>query len=111
MVKRNRAKLDKELEAMLARRDALMRNPNLRDALIYWKAQGFATKLEHPDVPMAMVHKARLQWLEATDAMLEESLAWLEAHRYEPTLQGAPPLTPERRDAERKALGMPELKQ
>jgi hypothetical protein len=52
-------------------------------------------------VPLIAMHKARLQWLGATDAMLAESMEWLIARGYETTMQGAPPLTPQRRDAAR----------
>ncbi len=37
----------------------------------------------HPIVPLATVHKARLQWLGATDDMLAESRAFLFDHGYE----------------------------
>ena len=37
----------------------------------------------HPIVPLATVHKARLQWLDATDDMLAESRAFLFDHGYE----------------------------
>jgi hypothetical protein len=34
-------------------------------------------------VPLETVHKARLQWLDATDGMLAESRAFLFDHGYE----------------------------
>jgi hypothetical protein len=39
--------------------------------------------LKRPDVPLAALHKARLQWLGATDAMLAESIGWLTMRGYE----------------------------
>lgn len=101
-------KLDEELKAWLEKRDALLCNPTLEVATAYWIENKFPTP-ERFDVPLAMVHKARLQWLDATDAMLAESIAWLTSHDYEPTTNGAPPLTPERRDADRISLGKPPL--
>ena len=67
--------------------------------------------LEVMDVPLAAVHKARLQWLESTDAMLEESKKWLADHNYQPDHFTAPPLTPEKRDADRVLLGKKPLKE
>jgi hypothetical protein len=95
---------EKQLAAYLAERDALFRDPNPQAALAHWKKYGYAKPVA-PSVPLAVIHKARLQWLDATDAMLQESREWLEAHAYETDLRGAPPLTPETRDAQRKALG------
>ena len=95
---------EKQLAAYLAERDALFRDPNPQAALAHWKKYG-APRPVAPSVPLAAIHKARLQWLDATDAMLQESREWLEAHAYETDLRGAPPLTPETRDAQRKALG------
>jgi hypothetical protein len=95
---------EKALKAYLAERDALFQNPNPKDALVHWKKYG-APEPVAPSVPLAAVHKARLQWLDATDAMLTESLEWLEAHNYDIDLRGAPPLTPETRDAQRKERG------
>jgi hypothetical protein len=63
-----------------------------------------------PDVPLATVHKGRLQWLDATDAMLAESAAWLDAHGYNVEgLRGMPPLTPAERDRQRAFQGKPPL--
>jgi hypothetical protein len=97
-----------ELKAFLEERDALFRNPRAREARLFLERQG-APPPETPDTPLATVHKARLQWLNATDAMLAESIAWLTARGYETSWRGAPPLTPERRDADRKTLGKPPL--
>ena len=102
------SKLDEELQALLDKRDALLRNPTLEAATVYWNENRFPTPARI-DVPLAAVHKARLQWLDATDAMLAESIAWLTSHDYDATLKGAPPLTPERRDADRISMGKPPL--
>jgi hypothetical protein len=95
----------KEFQAYLAERDALFRNPNAADAAKWWAR--YITKATPVDssVPLAGVHKARLQWLDATDAMIAESKAWLEANAYQLDWKGAPPLTPEQRDADRISLG------
>jgi hypothetical protein len=98
----------RELAEFLAKRDALFRNPTTAAALTFgppppggWIDRQFG--------PLAAVHKARLQWLDATDEMLAESVQWLTDHDYQTTQHGAPPLTPERRDADRAALGKPPL--
>jgi hypothetical protein len=98
------------LAAFLAERDALFRNPRAREARLFWDKQGHPPPV-HPSVPLAAVHKARLQWLDATDAMLAESQQWLEARGYETTMKGTPPLNPARRDADREILGKPPLPQ
>lgn len=100
--------MSETLESFLAERNALYRNPTEEAAAAFWVKRSFAPPVD-PTVPLATVHKARLQWLEATDAMLAESAAWLKAHGYETTTHGAPPLTPEQRDADRAALGKPPL--
>ena len=99
---------EKQVAAYLAERDALFRDPNPGGALAHWKKYGYPKPVA-PSVPLAIIHKARLQWLNATDAMLQESREWLKEHNYELDVRGAPPLTPETRDAQRKALGMPPL--
>jgi hypothetical protein len=99
-----------ELKQFLAERDALFLNPTLEAAQAWWLRHEFP-QWAHPTVPLAAVHKARLQWLEATDEMLAESGKWLEDNNYELTSKGAPPLTPEQRDADRKILGKPPLNQ
>jgi hypothetical protein len=99
--------LDEELKAYLAKRDALFRNPNTIDALAWWaESMGNVAPVD-PLVPFAAVHKARLQWLDATDDMLAQSKLWLAENGFQADWKGAPPLTPEKRDAERAALGKP----
>ncbi len=96
-----------ELKAFRAKRDELFRNPNDADVLAWWhEAFGNVAPVD-PLVPMAALHKARLQWLDATDTMLEQSKLWLVEHGFTAEWHGAPPLTPERRDADRKLLGKP----
>jgi hypothetical protein len=97
-----------KLTEFMEERDALFRNPTLAAATAYWREQGFPLP-EWPDVPLAMVHKARLQWLEATDAMLAESARWLKDNGYLTTMRGTTPLTPQTRDAQRMQLGRPPL--
>jgi hypothetical protein len=92
----------------LAERDALFRNPTAKAALAAWTAAGWPPPVDST-VPLAVVHKARLQWLGATDMMLIESMLWLERHGYKTSTSGAPPLTPASRDAQRAKHGMPPL--
>ena len=101
---------DSELIAWLKKRDALLRNPNIVDATKWWVSQNLPDPA-CPTVPLATVHKARLQWLDATDTMITESIAWLQANGYGTDMKGAPPLTPERRDADRVSLGKKPLAQ
>lgn len=96
---------DDDLKAHLARRDALFRQPNAADAMAWWNETMSNIPPHDPLVPLAACHKARLQWLDATDAMIAESMAWLQANDYGTDMNGAPPLTPERRDADRISLG------
>lgn len=93
-----------ELREFLDIRNELFRNPTLKAATAYWERRGFAPSSD-PLVPLATVHKARLQWLESTDAMLEESKQWLIINGYKTSHKGIEALTPERRDADRKFLG------
>jgi hypothetical protein len=97
-----------EIAEFNARRDAVFRNPTLKGAktLMPEPPEGW----QAPDVPLRALHKARLQWLDATDAMLAESIRWLEARGYETTWHGAPPLTPAQRDADRMSLGKEPLR-
>jgi hypothetical protein len=96
--------LDDEMRKFNEKRDALFRNPTMEAAVAHLTRIGF-THYHREDVPLAMVHKARLQWLEVTDAMIEESMAWLIEHDYQADMNGAPPLTPGERDTQRVALG------
>jgi hypothetical protein len=100
--------MDRELIQFLDKRNALFANPNILDAAKWWVSQGLPAP-KRPDVPLAAVHKARLQWLDATDEMLTESMAWLASHDYGTDMKGAPPLTPAKRDADRVAMGKPPL--
>jgi hypothetical protein len=99
---------DPELQLFIAERDRLFRNPDAVDALAWWHKHTAEAPSDHR-VPLAAVHKARLHWLDATDAMLAESKRWLEANGFDLTWQGIPPLNPEQRDSERALLGKPPL--
>lgn len=96
-----------ELHAHNEKRNALFRNPNDEDVLAWWAMEMGNVPPVDPLVPMAALHKARLQWLDATDTMLEQSKLWLVEHGFTAEWHGAPPLTPEQRDADRKLLGKP----
>lgn len=99
-----------ELKVFLEKRDALFNNPTRAAATKYWYEQELP-KPKTPDVPLAAVHKARLQWLDVTDAQIVESMAWLTEHGFATDMRGAPPLTPEKRDADRISLGRGPLAQ
>ncbi len=98
------AAFDEYLDA----REALFRNPSDEAARAWWTSEGYAPPF-HPRVPLETVHKARLQWLDATDDMLAESRAFLFDHGY-----GAIPhfraYTSKTRDVARAKLGLPPLK-
>jgi hypothetical protein len=96
---------ERATKAFLAERDEVLRNPTFENATTFWKKQNFPPPVE-PDVPLATIHKARLHWLDATDAMLRESVEWLRANGYDEHIHGViPPLTPETRDAQRVERG------
>ena len=100
---------DRQMEEWLKMRDELFRNPDPVKALEFWNKSSPDTPPSNPNVPLAAVHKARLQWLDATDRMIAESTAWLTAHNFKTEYKGAPPLTPKQRDADRKTLGKPPI--
>lgn len=104
----HRRELDDEVAAWRAARDELFRNPSLEKAKAFLPAPpgGWLD----PEGALAAVHKGRLQWLEATDAQLAESIGWLEARGYCTSWEGAEALTPQRRDADRAILGKGPLK-
>jgi hypothetical protein len=96
------------LDEYLAAREALFRNPSDDRARVWWTAEGYASPA-HPTVPLATVHKARLQWLDATDDMLAESRAFLFEHGYEAGVS-IRAYTSNSRDAVRVKLGLAPLK-
>ena len=100
--------MKRTLDEYLAAREALFRNPSDEGARVWWTLEGYAPPA-HPTVPLATVHKARLQWLDATDAMLAESRAFLFDHGYEAGLN-IPAYTSKSRDAARAKLGLAPLK-
>ena len=73
--------MEQTLNGYLAALEALFRNPNDEAARAWWTSEGHAPPA-HPAVPLATIHKARLQWLDATDDMLAESRAFLFDHGY-----------------------------
>jgi hypothetical protein len=74
--------MEQTLDAYLAAREALFRNPSAEAARAWWTSEGYSPPA-HPTAPLATVHKARLQWLDATDNMLAKSRAFLFDHGYE----------------------------
>ena len=99
--------MEQTLDAYLAGREALLRNPSDEAARAWWTSEGYAPPA-HPTVPLATVHKVRLQWLDATDAMLAESRAFLFDHDYAGVNIRA--YTSRTRDAERAKRGLPPLR-
>ena len=100
--------MEQNLDAYLAAREALFRNPSDEAASAWWTSEGYAPPA-HPTVPLATVHKTRLQWLDATDAMLAESREFLFDHGYEAGLN-IRAYTSKSRDAARTKLGLAPLK-
>ena len=98
--------MKQSLDIYLAALEALFLNPSDEAARAWWTSEGYAPPA-HPDVPLATVHKARLQWLDATDDMLSESRAFLFDHGYEGINIRA--YTSKTRDAARAKLGLPPL--
>jgi hypothetical protein len=88
-------------EDFIRKRDAAFNDLTPENAAAFAKSQGIMTA---PLIALASLHKARLQWLHATNAQFKESLAWLEEHGCAPTFRDIPPLTPDTRDAQRRAL-------
>ncbi len=101
--------MERTVNDYLAALEALFRNPNDEAARAWWTSQGYAPPI-HSTVPLETVHKARLQWLDATDDMLAESRAFLFDNGY-----GAVPhiraYTSKTRDAARAKLGLAPLKE
>jgi hypothetical protein len=97
-----------DLKDFLTMRNDAFRDMTLEKARAFWDAQGFPPPVAE-DVPLGALHKARTQWLEATDAMLAESVQWLKDHGYRVTMREADPLTPEQRDRDRALVGKPPL--
>jgi hypothetical protein len=96
-------------EEFIKERDKLFLKPTLKGAQKYW-SKNFSDIWLRPDVPLAAIHKSRLQWIEATDVMLKESEKWLIANGYSTSFKGVLPLTPDQRDAERVQRGLKPLK-
>ena len=100
--------MEQNLNDYLAALEVLFHNPNNEAARAWWTSKGYAPPI-HPTVPLATVHKARLQWLDATDDMLAESRAFLFDHGYDAGLN-IRAYTSRTRDAERAKLGLAPLK-
>jgi hypothetical protein len=100
--------MSNQLKEFFEKRDALFNNPTVEGALAFGPSPPGGW-LDPTNGPLAAVHKARLQWINVTDKQIEESMHWLTMHNYETSSKGAPPLTPERRDEERKQRGLQPL--
>ncbi|MGO9390760.1 hypothetical protein [Rhodoblastus sp.] len=88
--------------------EALFLYPSDEAARAWWTSEGYAPPA-HPVVPLATIHKVRLQWLDATDDMLADSRAFLFDHGYEAGLNILA-YTSKTRDAARAKRGLPPLK-
>ena len=100
--------MEQTLKEYLVAREAVLRNPSDEAARAWWASEGYAPPA-HPTVPLATLHKVRLQWLDATDAMLADSRAFLFDHGYEAGFN-IRANTSRTRDAERAKRGLPPLK-
>ncbi len=100
--------MKQSLHEYLAAREALFRNPSDEGARAWWTSEGYAPPF-HSDVPLTTVHRARLQWLDATDDMLAESRAFLFDQGYG-ALPNLRAFTSKTRDAARAKLGLAPLK-
>lgn len=99
--------MEQTLNTYLAAREALFRNLSDEAARAWWTSEGYAPPA-HPTVPLATIHKVRLQWLDATDAMLAESRAFLFDHGYDTVHIRA--YTSRTRDVARAKCGLLPLK-
>ncbi len=88
--------------------EAMFRNPSDEAARAWWASEGYGPPI-HQGVPLATIHRVRLQWLDATDNMLAESRAFL----FDPGGYDAGPnplaYTSRTRDAARAKRGLPPL--
>ncbi len=100
--------MEKTLNGYLAALEALFHNPSDEAARAWWTSEGYAPPF-HPAVPLATIHRSRLQWLDATDDMLAESRSFLFDHGYDAGLN-IRAYTSRTRDAERAKRGLPPLK-
>src|SRR5271166_1997027 len=99
--------MEQTLNSYLAALEALFCNPNDEAARAWWTSEGYAPPA-HPVVPLATIHKVRLQWLAAKDDMLAESRAFQFDRGYKGLNIRAH--TSRKRDAERAKRGLPPLK-
>ncbi len=60
---------------------AVLRNPTLLGAMKLWDFSRLGLP-ENDTVPLAGVHKARLQWSGASKRQIKESKKWLSDHGY-----------------------------
>ena len=73
--------LEQTVNEYLAALEALFRSPTDEAARAWWTSEGYSPPT-HSTVPLETIHKARLQWLDATNDMLAESRAFLFEHGY-----------------------------
>ena len=102
------ALMEQTLNEYLVARETVLRNPSDEAARAWWASEGYAPPA-HPTVPLATVHKVRLQWLDATDAMLADSRAFLFDHGYAAGLN-IRAYTSKTRDTERAKHGLAPLR-
>ncbi len=101
--------MEQTLNGYLTALEALLENPSDEAAHAWWASEGYAPPV-HPTVPLATIHRARLQWLDATDDMLAESRAFLFDHGCYDAGPNIRAYTSKTRDAARAKRGLPPLK-
>jgi hypothetical protein len=103
-----RRQMEQTLNGYLAALEAMFRNPSDEAARAWWASEGYAPPF-HPGVPLATIHRVRLQWLDATDDMLAESRAFLFDHGGYDASSNLLAYTSRTRDAARAKRGLPPL--
>lgn len=72
-------------------RDAFFRRADANEALAFFLGKSGGTFPEREDVPLAAIHKARLQVTSFTEDEKAVSRAWLKEHGYSEALGGVSP--------------------
>ncbi|MGO9432130.1 hypothetical protein [Rhodoblastus sp.] len=101
--------MEQNLYGYLGALEALFLNPSDEAARAWWASEGYAPPF-HPAVPLATIHRVRLQWLDATDDMLAESRAFLFDHGGYDAGPNLLAYTSKTRDAARAKRGLPPLR-
>ena len=65
-----------QIRAYLAKRDACLRNATMADAVWLWREAKMAPP-DDPIMPLVALHKARVQWRDASEGEVSASRRWL----------------------------------